>query len=200
MFSWFRSNPIRAIATTAFVFGGLALVGSDELSLPFLMPVGALIFAVAPAVLGLQVIATGRIRVPLGGSRGLDESYRGLGAYAWGVLLLLMSAAAFFYGVQQLGGFDNLAGDLLDRWPGLAAMAAGLILALFGLAQAAGASIGLRGRERKVSRWPERLGGALTALLGAAILAAGLLHTASPALFARLKSLLARALLALLER
>lgn len=198
MLLWLKST--QTVATAAFLIGGLALVISDELALPFLTPVGILILAAAPILLGLHVLVTGRFRIPAAGRTGLDKEYTGIGAAAWGVLLLLAGAATAIYGAQQLLGSRNVVGEYLERWPGLAVALVGFCLALFGVAVASNPSTPTHRRQQNARGPLSRLRGAFIAFLGVVLIAGGFLHTLAPSVSRNLWNLAARALLSILQR
>ena len=194
-----QRDPVSKIGLVAFIVGGLAVLIGESFSLRPAVAAGALLLAVAPAAIGLQTMVSGRIRLPIDRFSEFEESYSGFGARAWGLLFLLASGALAVYGLLKLAGVEGEVLDLLDHRRGLAAAGMGFALALFGMAQASKVTLLHSGQVRRVCMLPERIGGAITALIGLTLLAGGLVHMASPVLFGKLVSGLGRGLLRILR-
>jgi hypothetical protein len=196
----FHLDVVQKIALAPFLIGGLSIYVGEEGSLPAFTGLGAILIAAAPAVMGLHAVVTGRIALRIDRYGAYEEVYRSIGARAWGLLFILSSIALAIYGVFKLGGFEAEGEEAFVRWPGLAAAVVGVGLLLYGVAQANSAEVLHHGRVRQICLLPERIGGALTALIGAALVAGGLLHMASPAAFDSLTERLGSMFLRTLER
>lgn len=196
----FRPDPVQKAVLVPFLAGGLAVFIGERASMGAVTGCGAILIAIAPAAIGLHTLAKGRIALRIDRYGEYEEVYEGIGARLWGLLFILGGAAVAVFGISKLGGFEGPIASALDRWPGLAVAAVGTGLGLYGTAQASGARILRHGKTHPVSIVPERIGGAMTAILGLTFAAAGLLHAAAPAAFDSLTKRLGRVLLTVAER
>jgi hypothetical protein len=195
----FQPDSTQKLGLGAFIAGGLLVLAGDRLSLAQVTAVGTLLLATVPAVIGFQAMLTGHLKLPIDRYGEYQESYNGVGARTCGLLFLLTSAALAIYGLLKLAGIEHEAESLLDRWPSLAAIAIGLGLFLFGIAQASKVVILRQGQVRRICMLPERIGGAFTALIGLTLLGGGLLHAVSRVLFQKVMNFLGRLLLDFLQ-
>lgn len=171
-----------------FALACLLLFAGEQLSLPFLALFGWMVFGVLALLLGLEVIVTREVsfyRYRADHVVG-SESYSGCAAQLWGSLFVLfglglvLGALAALLEPQQAQAVLDQAFEQPWGW-GILIAGLGMLLATYGLTRLlAGGATTVRGVALAIRHVGYRVFGAVCLLLGAGLMALGLILIISP--------------------
>jgi hypothetical protein len=185
-----RARRTLLLLALAGVGGVLLLIASQRFRQPVLIGPGLLLFAV-----GMLAVAADAFRSRYVHSRS-DESpasviFEGRAAWLFGVAFAVFGLALASAGLAYTLGAEEELYRFLLRRPGLALLAAGVMLAASGAAGVLGAREWRGSYRRVLASIPQRIGAGMLLAAGLALLAAGAFEVAAPAAFdAALDSLL----------
>jgi hypothetical protein len=184
-------RSVLVLALTG-VGGLLLLIAADRLSHPELIGPGLILFAVGIVATGGDAIFR-RYTVERIAETARSRTYQGLAAVLIGAVLVLFGMAVGVTGVAFLIGEQHALYDSLLARPGIALVPVGLASAASGGARLLGAREWRGSVSRVLAAVPERLGGLILLLIGAALAAIGAFELIAPDAFDReLNALLAQ--------
>lgn len=190
-----RAYHVWVWTAVLVVTGGAVLAAAGMTEMPELHGIGLLILAAAPALLGASAVVGGRLELPEV-ARHDWEKFRGAGARAAGMVLLLFGGFVFLLGCGKLFAWDMASFGST----GIVLIGLGMAGVLNGVAQIS-KRIEHKGRPIASFRLlADRAGGVLSLIVGLSMLAAGAIAAVSPETFYALRRTLFEGFLTLSQR
>ena len=172
----------RRIQIGLAVLGFIVTWGGSKLSSPTIENLGYGILGMAILFEGVEALATREISFAVGTS-SIFETYRGVAAISWGVIFSEWGLIFIAFAVlRQFEMLHTAVSFLCDR-PGIALISAGLMLVCLGAMIVFGHAEGDSSLLTSLAALPLRMFGLLPLLMGVALIAAGFMEIAAPALF-----------------
>lgn len=173
-----RITLLDKISVIGIIAAGLLAWAGDELEIPLMQGMALILFALFVIFFGLEAIATKQVSFL---DEGAGERYRGAGAIAMGIGILLFGGIIAIMAITDLLGSSQGVEGFLADWPGFAIIGIGALFAAFGVAQACRREY--KGYiPNKFQRAMSRIGGGLTALFGITLVGTGVIETIFPGL------------------
>ena len=176
--------------------GALVAVGGDKAGLPAAREAGIFAALIAVVLWGVDMII--RRRAEIGTRYSSPTSprfhvFQGWSAIAWGLSIAIFAGMLLGYAAIELTGARGAKAFLAER-PEVLVVLAGIAVAAWGFGSASRATI-RRGREEvPAGRIGDRIGGAVGAVAGLCVVAAGLLRMLAPDVFDAWKASVAQLL------
>jgi hypothetical protein len=175
----------------AGIAGLLLLIAAERLQLPFLIGPGLLLFAVGTVAAGVQavisryVLETNRVSPKL-------LSFHGSSAVLVGISLVVLGLSIGVTGAAFVLGMQRDLYDVVIARPGAALLPAGVSAAALGASRVLGARQWRGSLGRALANIPERIGGAVLVVLGAALAGVGGFELLAPGSFDEMVGALTR--------
>lgn len=180
------------VLVIAGVAGLLLLIAANRFDRPELIGPGLILFAIGVVTAGGHAVMTRYLRERRSVAPG-SHVFEGPAAVFSGLAIIVLGLSIGAAGVAFLVGAEDALLDLALSRPGVALVPAGLASAAWGAGRVLGAREWRGSLVRLLANIPERIGGAMLFLLGAALLGLGGFELLAPDAFGRaLESLLAQ--------
>lgn len=177
------TRVVLVLAVTG-VAGLLLLIAANRFDRPELIGPGLILFAIGIVTAGGHAVTTRYLRERRSVAPG-SRVFEGPAAIFSGLAVIVLGLSMGVAGVAFLVGAEGALLDIALRRPGLALVPAGLASAAWGAGRVLGAREWRGSWWRLVANIPERIGGAMLLLLGAALLGLGGFELLAPDAFAR---------------